>query len=253
MLIPIWRDFFKAFTPLLLSLVFFVGSGFLVFNDLEKAQKQNTKFNEELGNLYKGISSLNEPYERWYSFEDYGFRAHMLNRVREKVELIQRESMTINRAFEEINLLSSVAEDVVFDFMKIIEKKLELEQLILTINQVENQIERIETEFARSVVTSPEIPSTVRSSFLAAHLINAKQAEFIRKQPYVIKRKIVREFINFLDFFSNVYGKYQRPNGFQGIFFFHDVDLRTYNSFIDRINGFILEERSFLAKSQQNM
>lgn len=248
------RDLLKDFIPLYIALMLLVGTIYQGFNDFAQTQNQNGKFEKEIVSIIKEFMSREETFttnkSSTYSAEEYGQLAIPLNKLRQVMEFCKQESIAVEQAFNAVDLDSIFTDDVLFNFFKIIDKKKKLEQLSIFLDESEKKTEEIHSEYIEWMLFSSDLNEAFRKSFADSHYRTAEEKEFLRREPYKIKKNIVGEFIKLLDFFSVIYGSYERGKN-QEIICTYSNDLSILQSHAEKIHNLYKEEENFALLFQQ--
>jgi hypothetical protein len=174
----------------------------------------------------------------------------VLRKSRQSAECSKQEAIAIDEAFKEIDLNSIFTDEVMFDLEKIAEKKQKLEELSITLDKSERRMEDVQSEMIRWLVSTEMDES--HETFAEYYYKATREDEFMIMQLYNIKRKIVHEYIHFLDFLSQIYGNYEREGDYG--FVCNDLnDVITWNAHMDVIKSLLKEEEDFVASIQQHI
>ena len=232
------RGLLKVFTPLYCSIMLLAVSGFQGISDYVKSERQYKMFEREIANLVtrQGLKpeTKKAPYRFTYSTAVYGQWTPLLNTVKKLSDYSEQETNAMVRAFEEADIAGIFAFDVILDLEKINEKKSKLEELLVFLDQSDRMSKKVAADAARWFSSSPDVSKGFQKGFARGYLEASKDNEAFRKGSYDIKKKVVREHIDFLDFLSGIYGTYELVDG-NVLTFSSQDDIAAYDAHLERI------------------
>jgi hypothetical protein len=239
-----------------LSLALLLTTTPLASNQAEKPQRSIEKLTNELANITKSFTNfLNEGETSQtsqtptiYSAEEYGSFAVILNKFNELMESSKQETRTCAQAIKEIG--SIYTDEVIFDFLKISEKKKKLEKLSVFIDESEKRAEKVQSDYMTWISTSSDIDDISRKFLLETHYKNAEKNEFFRKETYKVKKNIVQELIKLLDFLSKIYGTYEKGENLY-ILCANNRDLSILNAHLQAVKDSVKEEEKITLQYKQ--
>lgn len=254
-----YRNMLKIFLPIYMSLVLLVATCSLASHHFKKSQNFEKKFGQEMMNILKEQSDFIDKMDvssqiqsRTYSADDYGPFALYLNRFKKSMDFYKQESLALLQASNEVELNKIFTEEVLFNFDNIIEKKKQLEKLLVILDESAHRTENIYSDYVTWVLYSPDLDEMSRKNLAQAISTSPDEKRFLRQEPYRIKKNIIQEYINFLDFMSKAYGSYEiAENG--GISFIDDEDVQTWNFHCETLNNLFIEENKLILFSQEKI
>ncbi len=251
------RDLLKIFAPLYMSLILLATTGSLAFNHFSQSNGMEEKFAKETAHIMTDYAAFLADTEsspqkpsQLYSADEYGHFAVHLNKFKKRIEGFKQENRAIAHAFNKLELDKIFTDEVLFNFLNIIEKKKELEKLSPFLDETAKRIEDIHSECLTWAASSPEIKGDFLKGFAKGLFKSSEENKFLRQESYRIKKSIVQEYIKLLDFLSKAYGSYGRGTDGQ-IVLANDSDLQTFRSHCEILEKLFKEEETSLLALQE--
>jgi hypothetical protein len=174
----------------------------------------------------------------------------VLNKIKQLIDYSEQETLAMVREFEEADIEGIMTLDVLLDLEKINEKKSKLDKLLVFLDQSDKTTARVSAEAVRWFSSSPDVSKGFQKGFAQGYLESSKDNEAFRKGSYDIKKKVVREHIDFLNFLSGIYGTYELVDG-KVLTFSSQDDITAYDAHLERLINVMQEEDEFCQKAEQ--
>lgn len=254
-----YKDLLKLYTPLYLSSMLLIATSFSTFHCFTQAQNFEKKFCKELenimnhsGDVLDNAESFSQNESLMYSANEYGYFATYLNKIKKMYQLFNQEHRAVVQAFNEVELNKTFTEEILFNYFNLIEKKKKIEQLLLFLDESSRRVEDIYSEYVTWVLSSPEVDEGSRQNFAKAISTASEEKKLLRQEPYRIKKDITQEYINFLGFFSKIYGTYAIDANGQ-ILFASNKDFLVWKSHFEKLENLFAEEENFAQFFEQKI